>query len=84
MTALAGGVGGTAGISGHPAEVVCLSKRAEISCGLEDHILLLGGSMSLEKGLFLFVRGDLAVLDEVLLVAVWIQAIRELRFLSFA
>ncbi len=34
--------------------------------------------MGLEKGLLLFVRGDLAVLDEVLLVAVRIQAIREL------
>ncbi len=40
--------------------------------------------MRLEKCLLLFVRGDLAVLDEMLLVAVRIQAIRELGFLSLA
>ncbi len=40
--------------------------------------------MRLKKGLLLLVRGDLAVLDEVLLVAVRIQAIRELGFLSLA
>ncbi len=36
--------------------------------------------MRLENVLLLFVRGDLAVLDELLLVAVLIQAIRELNF----
>ncbi len=51
---------------------------------MEVLLLLLGGSMRLEKGLLLFVRGDLAVLDEVLLVAVRIDAIRELGFLSLA
>ncbi len=49
---------------------------------MEVLLLLLGGSMRLEKGLFFFVRGDLAVFNEVLLVAVRIQAIRELGFLS--
>ncbi len=29
MTAFAGGVGGTAGIGGHPAVTVCFSRRAE-------------------------------------------------------
>ncbi len=40
--------------------------------------------MRLEKGLLLSVRSNLAVLDEVLLVAVRIQEIRELEFLSLA
>ncbi len=40
--------------------------------------------MRLGKGLLLFVIGDLAVFDEVLLVAVRIQAIREPGFLSIA
>ncbi len=57
---------------------------ADSLCTLEVLLLVLGGSMRLEKGLLLFVRGDPAVLDEVLLVAVRIQALRELRFLSLA
>ncbi len=51
---------------------------------MEVVLLLLGGSMRLEKGLLISVRGDLAVLDEVLLVAVRIQVVRELGFLSLA
>ncbi len=51
---------------------------------MEVLLLLLGGSMRLEKGLLHFVRGDVAVFDGVLLVAVRIQAIRELGFLSCA
>ncbi len=40
--------------------------------------------MRLEKGLLLFVRGDVAVLDEVFLVTVWIQTVWEFGLFYFA
>ncbi len=61
-----------------------MSKRAETLVPWKFFFSFLAALMRLEKGLLLFVRGDLAVFDEVLLVAVWIQAIRELGFLSLA
>ncbi len=50
---------------------------------MEVLLLLLGCLMRLEKALLL-IRSDLAVLDEVLLVSVRIQAILELGFLFLA
>ncbi len=46
-------------------------------CALEVLILFLYGSMLLKKSVILFVRGDLAVLEEVRLFAVCIQTVRE-------
>ncbi len=58
-----------------------MSRDPFASYGL---LLLLGCSMHLEQGLLLFVRGELAVVDEVLLVVVRIQEIQELGLLSLA
>ncbi len=76
MTAFASGVGGTGGIGGQPAEAVCLSTRAETLVPWKFFFSFLAVRCASRK-VSSFRPRCLAVLDEVLLVTVWIQTVLE-------